>query len=238
MRRTTKYSGIRAQQESPGDRYPELAEKLNALASLGDRQYSALFRSLQVGGELYTTDILFSSVVSRSMELIESYLFAMDEWSISVATALVRLQVDNVLRCHLFAVTPDPDEILRHLLRDEPLEKLPLPDVLVNLIPEDDRQKKMYHRDWVLRLLAAQELEWVDDAYKVSSSWIHHSAAHLWATCKITDSGTFSSRVPADIDRFDESFLRNLIDVMGASSRAIVRYLDGWTESKQKRSGS
>jgi hypothetical protein len=238
MRTQTKYSSIRSAQETPSDRYEVIAEKLEQLARVSDGQYAALARSLRLSGQVRSVDMLLMSVVSRSMEIIESFLGAIDTWNVSVASALVRLQIDNVMRCHLFAVTPDADGLLLHLMADKRLRDLELPVSLIARLPVEDRRRAKRHQDWVLVALASQEHEWIEGAYDVSSAWIHHSAAHLLTSYEMSPAGHFAGRVPVEIEQFDEEFLLGLVNVMGVSSRTVVRYLDEWTATKLKSQSS
>jgi hypothetical protein len=233
MRRRTKYGEIRAAEAPPSQRFTALAGKLDAVGALSDQTYEELRRSLETTGELYTVDMLLGSVVSRSMEVVDSFLTAFEHWSVGVASALVRLQIDNVLRCHLIAVTPEPDLLYQHLASDLPLRKLALPERLANALPSDQRKRARRHEDWVLVALAAQEHDWIESAYAISSAWVHHSSAHLLTSYKI-DGNRLSGRVPTATAQFDEQFLTPIVDVMGAATRTIVNHLNEWTARKMR----
>jgi hypothetical protein len=210
---------------------------MDALEEASDDHFRVVMAMWKAnGGLLYTKDMLIGSVVNRSFELVEAFLSALDTWSVSVASALVRVQLDNLLRIHLFMVSPDVDAIYDHIASDKGLGKLPLPQRLIDMIPEDKRKPHgMVHADWALVEIAAHTFPWIKGAYQTGSSWIHHSNAHLGITHRVTGEDQFSGRLPPDIDQFDEKFWASMCDVMLACTLAINEFIEMWTESKDRR---
>jgi hypothetical protein len=236
MERTTRYAEIRSSELSVSERFPRLGEMLDELGRISDAQYDALLSVLGTG-LLYTQDLLLLSLISRSLELIDGFASAVDGWRISVASALVRLEVDTLLRAHLGAITPDPDALVFHLADDQPLHRLKLPTSLRDSLSGSGLDTRKFS-DAVLVALAARELPWVPDVYKTASSWVHHSASHMFTTWKIEGGTFFSARVPVDIDQFDEDFLGPLIVAMTAPASALVTYLNMWEQRKATSPGS
>src|SRR4051812_13127163 len=122
----TKYRRIRDSQPAVREVYPDLAPKLDALERLSDQHFDATLKFMGAG-DLYSVDLLLWSVVGRSIEAVDSFVSAFDHWNVSVASAVVRMQVDNVLQAHLFAVYPDSHELLLHIMDDKPLRQLAVP---------------------------------------------------------------------------------------------------------------
>ena len=84
--------------------------------------------------------MILLSFVARSLDLIDAFIDACDRWNLSVASGLVRLQVDNVIRVHLVSTSPDPPGLLNHMLSGEPLRKYMLPDEQRRRLPAEYRR--------------------------------------------------------------------------------------------------
>lgn len=232
----TRYAEIRDSQPSVSDRHPPLGTKLDALRRISDEQYAAAKAFLAIS-PLYPTDMLLMSLVSRSLDVIDAFARSFDRWNVAVSSPLVRLQVDNVLRAHLVATTPDTHELLLHLAGDKRLDRLTVPPVLAARLPERFHKRPRF-TDAVLVELASAEHDWIRDSYKTASAWVHHSAAHLLTTWKVSDEGQFSGRIPVDVDQFSVDFLEPLLDTMGVSSRALLAYLTEWVEKKPREASN
>lgn len=228
-RKTSRYTSIRSSQERVRDRYPEIGTRLDELQELSDDQYDQVREILGVS-QLFNLDLLLLSLAARSADVIDAFTYALDRWNISTASALVRLQVDNVLRAHVAAIYPDPDQLFLHLAADKRFDKLEVPEALLKLLP--DAPKKARFTDRVLVELAQAHHSWIADVYKTSSAWVHHSAAHVLTTWQISDSGEVAGRFPVDINLFEPDFLAPIADAMIVSTKTLVAYLDSWKLSK------
>ena len=94
------------------------------------------------GRVLYHSDLVLLSFIARSFELIDAFVGAVDRWNLSLGSVIVRLQVDNVLRAHLIATSPEPHAILVHLLNGEPLQRYRLPERQVLMLPPVQARQK------------------------------------------------------------------------------------------------
>lgn len=189
--------------------------------------------------EMHWTDLILLSLAARSFELIDAFVAGVDRWNISVGSTLVRLQLDNVLRAHLLATTDDPGALFSHLLSDEPLHRMVLPEALHNRLPPEARSgSRSYARDATLKELASQEHPWIKVTYDTASKWVHHSSAHVLTTIRFSDGDgedepiTFSGRIPVDVDQFDEEFMSGLIRTMVLASDTLLAYLAEWVGKK------
>jgi hypothetical protein len=234
----SRYHEIRNGQPTVRARFPALATLFDQLEECSDAQYLAALAFLDAeapaGRVLYHADVLIVSLIARSFELIDAFVEGVDRWNLSVGSVLVRLQVDNVLRAHLVATSPEPHAVLLHLLSEEPLHKYRLPRSQVLILPDrgDDRAT-----DKNLRSLAATIHPWVDELYETASKWVHHSAAHVlttWAVTPDETTGAISGRIPVDVDQFDEEFVSGLLGAMLRASHALLAYAEGWVDKKRE----
>jgi hypothetical protein len=211
------------------------------LDECSDQQYAATQAFMGAEGEsgqvLFPTDLALLSLATRSLDLVDAFNEVVDRWNLSVGSALVRLQVDNVLRAHLISTSPESGVLVNHMLGDEPLHRYRLPEQQRVCLPEGD-QANARATDRNLRLLAAATLPWIDEVYETASKWIHHSEAHLlttWRTHPVGDVMAISGRIPVDIDQFDEPFVMGMLGAMLRASDGLLEYLEGWAKSKPER---
>jgi hypothetical protein len=236
----SRYHEIRHSQPTVQERFPSLATLFDLLDACSDAQYKAAMAFLDAdestGRVLYHSDLVLLSFIARSFELIDAFVGAVDRWNLSLGSVIVRLQVDNVLRAHLIATSPEPHAILVHLLNGEPLQRYRLPERQVLMLPPADR-KDNRATDKNLRSLAAAVHPWVDELYETASQWVHHSAAHVLTTWKVTPddtTGAISGRIPVDVEQFDEGFLMGLLGAMLRASDGLLAYAEGWAEQKRE----
>lgn len=225
----TVYSRIRAEQPGPSKKYPKLAEWLTRLKTVSDRQYKAA--KAHLSGALYPKDMLLLVVTGRSLELIDAFTTEFDKWNIRVSSAMVRMQIDNLLHAHVVAITADLRSLLLHLASDRRLSRFPIPHALVSQLPPRLRKRQTLTDD-VLVALAGKHHDWLPRAYRSGSAWIHHSSAHLLTTWKGQGGGIVSARIPIEIDQFSEDFLEGIASTMATTSRTILNYLEAWGEIK------
>jgi hypothetical protein len=236
----SRYHEIRQSQPTVRERFPALATLFDQLDECSDAQYRAAGEFLDAdkptGRVLYPGDLVLLSLIARSFELIDAFVGGVERWNLSLGSMLVRLQIDNVLRAHLIATSPEPHAILVHLLNEEPLHKYRLPESQVLLLPEADRRDNRA-TDKNLRALTAAVHPWVQELYETASKWVHHSAAHLLTTWTVTpddSTGAISGRIPVDVDQFDEAFLMGLLGAMLRASDTLLAYAEGWVERKKE----
>lgn len=232
MSEPTRYGEIRSSQPTVSERHPALGRKLDALGQISNAQYNAAKAFLGMSS-LFPVDMLHVSLVSRSLDLLDAFAYTFDRWNIAVAAPLVRMQIDNVLRAHLIAVTPDPDELLLHLVADKPLNRLIVPPQLADRLALKPG-KKHVHTDALLVKLASAEHHWIDSAYRAASAWVHHSSAHVLTSWTVSGDNRLAGRLPVDVEQFSLEFLEPLLDTAGMASRTLLDYLTMWADAKTR----
>lgn len=236
----SRYHDIRDGQPRVRERFPQLAVLFDGLDECSDAQYRAATvhhdAGVESGRRLYASDMVMISLVARSFEIIDAFIEGVDRWNISVGSVMIRLQLDNVLRAHLLATSPEPGAILKHMLSEQPFRRHVLPPSQRDLLPPEYRRGARA-TDSNMRALAALAHPWVDEYYDIASKAVHHSTAHLMTTWKVTSSenpGTISGRIPADIEQFEVAELMGLLGAMLQSSECLQDYAQDWAERKSK----
>lgn len=192
---------------------------LRELRELQDIHFDLVLRLL--GGNeagksasLRLVDFLLLSVIQRSLDLVEGFCGTYDNWNLSTAAPLVRLQIDNLLRLSLLTVASN-DSVVSVLLSEERLDQQQDP-----LAPPG---KKAKLTDALLREYARSAFPWVDTVYKHASRWVHFSNVHVAATLQFDEDGkTFSGRFPTDIHFYPLEFLEQVLSSMIRTTEGIL----------------
>lgn len=236
----TNYQRIRRSQEKPWEKFPETAASFREVVQASDDLYEALKKSLTIesgtpnSGVMWKADRMMATIAARALENIDAFMNAMETWNISVASTLVRLQVDNLMIINLLSISPNVDHVIDHILSGDKLNSLPLPDELKNRIPGDRRDRKMFHREWVLQLLAAERFPWLPNSYEGTSGYVHFSSDHEAHIFNISGND-IKGRVPADIEQYDQQDIIDLVNSMREPSQALVEMMNEWASVRNRR---
>ena len=75
--------------------------------------------------DLYIEDLFFMSAIDKSIKLINSFLFALEERNITVLATLTRIQMDCVLRTYASTLVQDSKDFCESVLYDNvPINKI------------------------------------------------------------------------------------------------------------------
>lgn len=118
------------------------------------------------GGELFPCDGLAMAVLDRSLNIAEGFLLLMPRHGYICAAALLRMQLDNVLRFHGVLSTADPHDTANSVINGTALRTL-----------KDKSGVKM--RDARLVELLEPRNPWVGSIYEQASEYVHLSSAHM-----------------------------------------------------------
>jgi hypothetical protein len=118
-------------------------------------------------GDLFPCDLLAMAVLDRSLNLLSGVRLLLRNEGYICAAALLRLQLDNVLRFHgVVAATGDPHGVAQRIFAGEELGKIKAFD-----------GERMH--DTKLRGLLGAKLPGIDSVYKATSGYIHLSTEHI-----------------------------------------------------------
>ncbi|MFA5787264.1 MAG: hypothetical protein WDA71_09860 [Actinomycetota bacterium] len=224
----TRYEEIRAQTKLVTACHPDLANALDRVRQEADAQLSLM---KAMAGAIGPVDLILGSLVGRSLDIVDGFGHAFERWNFTVASVLVRLQVDNVMIAHVTATTSDVDGLLKHILADQRLTNLHVPTSMAQALPEKDRRKAAF-TDSTMRRLAGIEHPWIDDIYRLTSSWVHFSAVHYQNVWRIDENGRIFGRWPLDIGQFGKDFLLPMLNAMFTATQSLTNYLREWTSKK------
>lgn len=134
--------------------------------------------------ELYYEDIYFMACIDKSVKLIDSFLFALDNRNITVLSMLTRVQMDCVLRAYATTLVADSTAFCKSVL---------IEDIRINTI-EDSKNRRMSDKYLCEKL---QEFIGypVYELYKKVSGYVHFSSSSFHNIAKDMGDNSFSMLV-------------------------------------------
>lgn len=139
--------------------------ELEALAIFHGNNGSALFQACEAS--LFPCDALAYSVLERSLNLLKGFCLLLRNGGYTCGAALLRMQLDNVLRLHGVVTTSDPHGIANEMINGKALRKL-----------KDSKGHCMTDKRLVEVLSITNPH--VERVYKLTSSYIHLSEQHFY----------------------------------------------------------
>jgi len=123
-------------------------------------------------GALFPADFIIVGAVQRSLMLMKGFLSLLHSGNYLCAGAILRMQLDNILRLYAASLFPSGSDTLKAFLEDQPLSRLKAPDGK----PLTD--KELYTR-------ASKIYPWLPRVYTTTSGFVHFSLPALMSA--ITD---------------------------------------------------
>lgn len=145
--------------------YDAAIAKVEALRSDHDVAGKKLFEICS--GNIFPCHALYLSVLNRSLGLLNGFCSLAKERNYECSAAIVRMQLDNVLRFNGVLNTQDPHRTANEIFNGVRLNKM-----------KSKAGKKL--QDAHLVSLLADKNPWVQHVYEVASGYIHLSSNHMW----------------------------------------------------------
>lgn len=227
----SKYSDYRANGPTLLERHPELSSAYDCFGVDQDKHFELVTAICGTNGPgattpLFKSDFVLLSVLNRSLDLVDGFLWAFNRWNLSTAAPCVRMQLDNVLRLGLLLKAgPGAADIL---LSGRPLNR--------ERDPLSAPGKKYTLTDQRLREHASDRFPWLDLVYEKSSGWIHFSKVHVGVTMNVTTDRQISGRFPSDINLYPVDFLEQVLWAMRESTAGVLEIASAFAEGKRQAS--
>ncbi len=126
------------------------------------------------GGNLYALDLVMLAALKRSLSLTRGFCDLMESGNFVCAAALIRLQLDNVLRAAAPGWAEDQDALSVGVLRGKRISQFKGRD------GEPLTDRKLVDR-------RAATDPWVSDVYRETSGFVHLSWKHIFSAFKRLD---------------------------------------------------
>lgn len=120
-------------------------------------------------GKIFGVDLIVEGVLQRSLSLIDGYIIMVKTGNSLCANALLRLQIDSILRLYACWLVDDPHGLVLPLLEGTPFNRIksrtgePLCDAYLR-----EEASKLY--------------PWINNVYKETSGFIHFSKPAMFST--------------------------------------------------------
>lgn len=163
------------EKQSTQEYFPELSQLFTELECLKKTHFD-VFRLLQgdVNDDIYLLDMFLKPVLKRSLDLTDSFSILVKKWHYSISGAILRMQLDNLLRIYYVFQRNDNDMLFLGFLREGSFRTL----------KHTNGQKVT---DRLLIEIAKPNYPWIEKVYKETSNFIHLSTKHFHATIIKTD---------------------------------------------------
>jgi len=176
--------------------------------------------------KIYITDFFIHAVLKRSLDLLDSFLILINNWHYMTAGAILRMQIDNLLRIFYISKRNDSD-FLKEFMKGKSFRDL----------KHTDNNKIT---DALLVKIAKNKYPWIEDVYKETSKFIHLSSKHYH-----TNIISMNDEERSEITFFDvgnrncpEDVLYTILEAFEYSTDAILNIVKGWIISKANISSS
>ncbi|MBA7524903.1 hypothetical protein ES705_17048 [subsurface metagenome] len=170
---------------------------------------------------MYPMDMVIIGIVKRCLSTTSALEKLIIEWNMICSRAVLRMQLDTVLRLSAFWLSPDLQKMAVDVMSGKQVNKM------------SDRDNNKMTDSYLSRKLGEQ-FDWVPRVYKYTSGYIHFSEKHLFdSICKINDKEKTVDFVINDKDcNFPEFSWVELVSCATECSQIIKYFLDKYRQLK------
>jgi len=201
----------------------QLQKSLKRLEALEKSQVELAEKMIEAyDGAIYAVDLFISGALNRSLALSDGFKGLVKSKNLICAAAILRLQIDTAIRFFAGTLVDDTNQFVSDVLKGKHIRNL-----------KDRNGNKMTDRYLVEEL--SDEYPWLPNVYEKTSSYIHLSDTHLFASVQNVekDKRTLSLKISAvDRDEIPEKLYNEAVEAFNASTEIIVRFVNGWIFTK------
>lgn len=157
----------------------------NQLLSIGSKMMNTKCKSV------YNMDFIIMAIVKRSISISSAIKILVDNFNMTCARALVRMQLDTVLRLSAFWLSKDRNQMAKDVFDGMQINKMK--DVDGNKMTDSYLVKKL-----------GEFFTWIPIVYKFTSGYIHFSERHIFDP--IINMNEEDKTISLKIDEFDTKF--------------------------------
>lgn len=203
-------------------RHKEILEQVEALKGSRKDHIDLLYKIMNTDERaIYGVDLVVIAVVHRSISLIDGFARMVEDRNVLCANALLRLQLDNIIRLYACWLVDDPHSIALRLLEGKPLRK----------VKSRDGQALS---DRYLVSEASKLYPWLNKVYEKASGFVHLSTPHMTAYITQIRDRTGSITVGSGLGRKwrDEEVLESL-SAFGEATKSVLHLCYSWLVTKE-----
>jgi hypothetical protein len=172
---------------------------------------------------IFPADLIVAGAIQRSLMLCKGFLTLLRAKNGLCAGAVLRLQVDNILRLYASSLFPSGSDTLLAILEDWPLSRLKAPD-----------GKPLTDRELCNRVAAIYP--WVPSVFKHTSAFVHFSRpAVMSALTSVSDDRRFTLSIGSRVGRpWRPSERLEAAQAFDAATKAVLEMVYAWGHAKAR----
>lgn len=156
-------------------KYPFSEEAWAELMNEHDRVAGVVLGGINSPEPDMPVEVIMATALQRSRHLLEAYIPMLVQRNLSAGSALIRMQLDSVMRVNAVFLVSDPLVLWDVIRTDRPWS---------SIVDRDGNQL----RDGYLHQKLSERFDWASDVYSRMSGYVHLSRPHLEATASGTES--------------------------------------------------
>jgi len=170
---------------------------------------------------MYPMDMVIIGIVKRCLSTTSALEKLVLEWNMTCARAVLRMQLDTVLRLSAFWLSPDLQKMAMDVIGGKQINKM------------KDRDGCKMTDSYLSRKLG-ERFDWIPRVYKYTSGYIHFSERQLFdPISEINNKERIMSFVINDKDyKFPEFSWVEVVNCAADCLLIIKYFLDGYRQSK------
>ena len=192
---------------------------LSKLEKLKDEHIIFGQKTIALANEkIFPCDALYLSVLNRSLEVLDGFLLLSKNGNYGCCMALLRIQLDNILRFYGVLLTKDPHRTANSIMQGKQLNKIK--DKKGNLL-----------KDFYLVDALSKQNDWVTRVYKLSSGYIHLSDQHIFQMLERTEvvsNGDRNFYIGSDDEHIGEKHKIELVKAFTVITQGIFKLFNEW----------
>lgn len=173
-------------------------------------------------GALFGVDLMAVSALNRSMAHGAGIKSLIESRNLCCAGALLRLQIDTVLRFYATSLVDDPNAFAFAVLEGKPINKMKAKD------------GELLRDAYLVQSLGKQHA-WVPRVYKETSGYIHLSEKHMLAALlEDPQGGGLLIKISASDEHTPEDLYLEVLEGFYAITDILAQHVADWTNSKSR----
>lgn len=194
----------------------ELRNLREQLPQLGSDIMSAGNKSM------YPMDMVIIGIVKRCLSTSSALERLVLDWNMTCARAVLRMQLDTVLRLSAFWLSANPQDMAEDVIAGKQINKM-----------KDANGKKM--TDSYLAKKLGESFDWIPRVYQYTSGYIHFSERHLFdPVWEMNEESRTVNFVINETDyKFPEFSWIELVNLAASCLRIVKYFLKEYKQSKE-----
>ena len=177
------------------------------------------------GGNVFAFDLFTMAAINRSLAQINGFVLLIEHRNFPCAAAILRLQLDNLMRVYAGTLVEDPHDFADKVLAGKHVRNL------------TDRNGKKMTDTHLLKEISCLDSR-LEKVYETTSGVIHFSSTHVPLATTLTgetkNDGHFQIRLDGTVASEPEELYFEIIGAFTEITRLFLVQLREWGETKER----